>query len=1202
MTKYKEFIYIDKEFQYSINLQYDLNKLSKINGYIPTTLSIEVLKTLLQSIYDENSKERANVLIGPYGKGKSHLLLILLAIISLKEDIEDEKLGLKSNDVITNLIKKIKNVDSGTGEIIKEIRKYKKRFLPVVINSSYMSLNQAFMIGLKNALEKENLVDLIPNSYFEAVNKTINNWKKNYPEAYEKFEYYLRQYDFKIENFIININNYDENTYELFKQIYPKITHGSEFNPLIDSNVVKLYEEINYKLCENYNYDGMFIVFDEFSKFIESSVERNVCNDLKLIQDFAELASRSGKKQMHFLCITHKAINDYMVNIPKEKIDAWRAVEGRFKEIYFTSSSQQNYELIANTIKKDNEKFSIFLRQNELEYNEKITKCLNLGLFDDIYNSEEIVARGCFPLNPISVYVLPRISEKVAQNERTLFTFLSKNEKGSLYRFINNNDDSLKFLTLDYIYDYFEILFKKDIFNKNVHMVWLKTSNALKKIEDEIQKKIIKTIAIIYIVNELDKLRPVDYIIQNALNLEKDEYDVAIKNLLNKSIIRKRPIDNFYVFSSEVYSNIKVEIKKVKETKISNINVCKTLENIVPLGYVTPKKYNDQYEMIRFFKNLYITIEELETISDAKYLLDLHNSDGLILHLIYINELDKQKAIKKIQQLNNKRIFLCIPNEPFNKFDVLKEIEAIQYLKINNELFKDNEILIDELQVYELDLIELIHKYINKNFNIQYNNCKYYSVNGEISDIKKSHHLNRKISDVCEEIFNKTPIINNEMINKINPSIQIIKARNKVIEFLIADRESNEDLSGTSAEATIYRATIKNKGLNIYKESNDNNLNEVLIEIENFIISSETNKRNFKDLYSKLTGEGYGIRKGIIPIYLTLILKKYKKEVVIFKGDKEVVLSVDTINAINNNPEQYFILLEKGTKEKEDYIQNLHKLFGDYRNNKQIGYSKYGDIVIAMQNWIHSLPKYSREFEVEFINDQRQLISKEIVTLRKELLKYEINPREFLFERLKNRILKEDSFENCYKKLKEIKMMLDSQIMKIKSYLVEKTKKIFDENYNGELSTLLIQWYMNLDENIKKQVFDEVTTNVLNFLSELNIHNDFLVVEKLARIITGLNIEDWNDETLIRYIDGITNVKNNISNSINEVATDLDESYEVSFNENGKKIDKIFKIQKISPLGMTLLDELEQNLDDYAESIDINEKRNILMELLKRLM
>ena len=80
----------------------------------------EYLKAVLEN------KEQATLLVGPYGKGKSHLLLVLLAVLSMERTPESES-------VINELIDKV----SKTDEVGERVSEYigqvwdKKRFLPV---------------------------------------------------------------------------------------------------------------------------------------------------------------------------------------------------------------------------------------------------------------------------------------------------------------------------------------------------------------------------------------------------------------------------------------------------------------------------------------------------------------------------------------------------------------------------------------------------------------------------------------------------------------------------------------------------------------------------------------------------------------------------------------------------------------------------------------------------------------------------------------------------------------------------------------------------------------------------------------------------------------------------------------------------------------------------------------------------------------
>lgn len=105
-------ISVDKKFQTSVNLEYDINNIEKVTGYIPTEQSVAVMDKFLRGVYYPSSYKRANVLVGPYGRGKSHLLLILSSILSLDVVAEDSK---KAKKVLKDLTKKITRINEQTG-------------------------------------------------------------------------------------------------------------------------------------------------------------------------------------------------------------------------------------------------------------------------------------------------------------------------------------------------------------------------------------------------------------------------------------------------------------------------------------------------------------------------------------------------------------------------------------------------------------------------------------------------------------------------------------------------------------------------------------------------------------------------------------------------------------------------------------------------------------------------------------------------------------------------------------------------------------------------------------------------------------------------------------------------------------------------------------------------------------------------------
>ena len=70
----KDMISVASGFQYSVNIGYDLGNEDKLRNFIPTKSALSLLEEILLST-NPASNERARVLIGAYGKGKSHILL-----------------------------------------------------------------------------------------------------------------------------------------------------------------------------------------------------------------------------------------------------------------------------------------------------------------------------------------------------------------------------------------------------------------------------------------------------------------------------------------------------------------------------------------------------------------------------------------------------------------------------------------------------------------------------------------------------------------------------------------------------------------------------------------------------------------------------------------------------------------------------------------------------------------------------------------------------------------------------------------------------------------------------------------------------------------------------------------------------------------------------------------------------------------------
>ena len=314
-----EVISFNSSFKTAVNLYLSLNKTDKVLNYIPTKSSLRFMDDYLESVLGK--KEHATLLVGPYGKGKSHLLLVLLAILSLKRNEENA-------EVIKQLKTRIKNVEEIGNKVATDVDKVwkSKRFLPVIINDTKGDLNQAFLAALGEALKRADLDELVPDTYYSEALKRIDEWENDYKDTFLAFEKAIKKNGFTAKSMRASLKKYDNVALDLFKTVYPTITAGSVFNPLAVSEVLPLYKSVSEKLVEDYDYAGIYIVFDEFSKFIEGLDGGRVGNTMKLLQDMCELAADSSNAQIYMTMVAHKSIKEYGKYLSAYQADAERCV------------------------------------------------------------------------------------------------------------------------------------------------------------------------------------------------------------------------------------------------------------------------------------------------------------------------------------------------------------------------------------------------------------------------------------------------------------------------------------------------------------------------------------------------------------------------------------------------------------------------------------------------------------------------------------------------------------------------------------------------------------------------------------------------------------------------------------------------------------------------------------------------------------
>lgn len=1209
----KDLFKISPGFQYSVNLKYDIDNPDKISSYIPTEKSILFLDELISSL-DAASNDRARLLIGPYGTGKSHFIAFVGALLR----------GNLPKESFETVLEKI--IASGQEKLVNKINSEilgNKKFLTVLINGNGENLEQTFLYGLYLSIKEAGIKEVLPNTVFSEIEKTLDVWEKKFHETHNRFKVLINdKYNLSYDEYIVLLKKYDIRSYNIFSKLYPTLAAGANFNPFVTNDIPGLYMDVSNKI-KSHEYEGIVLIFDEFNKCLENAATSKESLNLKVLQDFAELCNRSGELQLHMILISHQHISQYANKLSKDMVNEWLKVEGRFKTIELTQKSSKTYNLISKVILKEKKIWDSFKKNHIDSFNKLKENSYTYALFRDLPEEQQLnewILEGCFPLHPATTYCLPRISNKIAQNERTIFTFLASNGFHSLGEFIENYNDleRFKLLTIEILFDYFSGLMKKQSYQEQTYIAWKKATQAMQKIKEDniLANKIIKALAVITAIDEEKSLPPtVEFLKYSLWRYEElqDKFEEALNLLLKYKAIYVRKSDGHIRFFEGSDLDIDAEIEKVRGTHRykSHFNVAKILNEYFLPYPIIGNRYNDKYDMTRFFMPKYYTYKQV----DKGIFWDEEcedSGDGILALVIVENQEELNNFSNLVERINHGQVLFVCAKEPLDLKKLLFTFKALSLLKMDKKFIEQDPLVDVELEVYLDDYLDNIETDLGQLIEPRLNKADYF-YRGKITErITSRAALSRKISSICEDVFDKTPIVNNELINKTNLSTTLLNARKKVIDGLLQKNiKKNLGIKGHGPDMSIFRSMFASTG--IYEEKNDvikikqankENFNAVLNIINNWIDNSAEAK-NFSQIYNQLLKPPYGIRLGVIPIFLAISLREHQNHSII-KDSRgiEVPLSADTIESIAKRPDNYTIQIENIDKAKADYITAIANEFSKFISfGDSALVNKLYPVASGIKSWFVSLPKFARE---------TSKLNSETLIFRKAIKLPSLDSQELLFKKLPKAITDDEVFnaKNLYiyiKKIASYKKELDGFVDKVKGELkdhISETYAIAAASDDNILS-ILRNWHDDLSADTKNHLFAGNVNAFLETVQNFDGYDDNKFIDNLARNITGLRIEDWSDDVYESFFLSIKSIKNIVeklekgfkeNNCSNESLIKI-----IIPSSNGAKEEITFEDVEITSLGETLLNNIEASIESYADAIPVDEKRQILIRLLNKL-
>ena len=719
--------------------------------------------------------------------------------------------------------------------------------------------------------------------------------------------------------------------------------------------------EIIYSSIKNDN-KGLVIIVDEFGKHLEFIAKYNP-EEMYFIQELSEFCN-DPSKQILFITTLHQNISVYSKGLSSAEKNEWNKVKGRLVDIAFDEPIDQ---LLFFASKKISSISDIKINESQIRFFQDI---FNSQLLGKLNNEKVKIFENLFPIDPLAADIITKSLQKYGQNERSLFTFLESEE---LLSSIKNN----QLFTVSDCFDYLVKNLSSELEDSERNPFkpqWKEAILALEKSEFLFENnyssasKIIKTICLVNIFSNSTGTLDEAFLINYATKCLKCSESEFIVKTLQKNIIKYSNHRNKFNFIEGTDVDIEFELVNASKFIDNNINLISRLKSHFNFDIVPAKRIQFLNGTPRLFE--FVINDEFD------YTEPINEIDGYI-NLIFSNKIDINTVQDKSRKNNSAQIFVL-----FTKVEEIEEI-LFEIDKVNYVIskFSEDKVAIRLLNEEKLFKINKLESYVkgalfNNSLNV------HWVYKGEIVNINSEKELNKLLSLVCENVYSKTPIFKNEMVNKEYLSTPILTARKSLIRSLIENGDKIDlgfDLKKFPPEKTIYLSLLKNTGIHSYENNSwvfscptDKGFKILWDMSEKILSKSNQSRKSIIDFYSELKKPPFKLKKGFLDFWIPLFLIIKKEDYSLYSSEGEYIphITSEILDIIHKTPSKFFIKALENDGVKENYL-NVYKQLLDYNNSNVKGLqSSYITIYGNFLKFYRNLEDYTKKTKLIPVNSQ----------------------------------------------------------------------------------------------------------------------------------------------------------------------------------------------------------------------------------------
>ena len=712
-----------------------------------------------------------------------------------------------------------------------------------------------------------------------------------------------------------------------------------------DDQIFHLVLEVNSRIIADAKGNGLILILDELGKFLEFAALHPQQQDIFLLQHLAEAASRSGEQPLFVVCLLHQGFNAYSDLLSQSAQREWEKIAGRFEEIVFNQPIDQVANVIASAINVRTEQIP---KTESLELRQAMKQIMARGWFgsSSAKSLMDVVAR-LYPLHPTVLPILIRTFRRFGQNERSLFSFLMSNEPFGLQAFAEKSPQEGDLYRLHNFYDYVRTNFGHRLAVQSYRSHWNLIDSVVESFatEDELQVKILKTVGILNLINDGD-LVPTEESVVLALArfhlTEQELVQIAVKKLhKDRGVL----YDRGRARGLCLWPHTSVDLEKAYEDAGQVVDAPQHVGNFIKDSLesrpIVARRHYIETGNLRHFDVCYCSPNELSGLLER----DLTDADGLIIVPLCETPTERETAlefVKKPRVKQRSNWLVAVPCPLNHLASLVQEVQrwewiATNVLELNADKFAREEVSRQKAAA-RLQLEKRIQSYVGfKQFTNQMMLEWFHK--GRPLKIKDGRELLSTLSRIFDQVYNCAPRIHSELVNRRSLSSAAAAARMRLIERMFTDVETKflgMIPEKKPPEMSMYLSVLKNTGLHHIQENcwrigepNDEidkkcNVLPTFQRIHEIVLEEPDSRVNLALLFTELRKPPYGVRNGLIPLFLTVFAIAHEKDVAFYKdGTFLHELNGETMLLLTKAPERFDIQYCKIEGVRAELFQRL---------------------------------------------------------------------------------------------------------------------------------------------------------------------------------------------------------------------------------------------------------------------------------------